>query len=576
MSRLAEVKKLLQLKALRDDPHAFVFGIDPITGNPYVYTTDPHDRDVPVKPMPDLPHLRAIVEAWLAVQGNILSIPKSRQVMVTWIMVAVHLWLAMFHEEQRIFVISKNRESATELIHRMKAIYKRLPEWLQEALPLAKAISEMPKTQLIFRHGSSIIALPRGSEQIREYTASAIFVDEAAFVPDLEEVVAAAVPAIAGGGRLTLVSSVYAGTDFEKIARQRRDELIKPILEDIELAKQICRRIGRRPAVDTKSASISITRGVRLYRTPRSIVLEIHYSAWEGARHKAEQARQSLSEAGYLREYEINWDVAGDEVIFRDILEERHHQIIRPAIPLSRREYEEKLYVYGFDWGFVSPSCVLEIVYDPIKDQAIVTWELYEEGLLLGEIVEAISRREFYNHPNCLGVYADPSIFHRRIPKSGWSRGGVGQALIELGLRIHRANIGPAARVQEVLSRLYREGEPGLIIAATCENLITELQNLRWDKRGHEKPDESLPSHAFDALGYGLYGVKWRRVAAIPDKGYEYADDVDNSELSHYDLEARVTYGVMMLNAELRRPIRRGRAVRGIREWLQSRHQRRE
>jgi hypothetical protein len=189
--------------------------------------------------------------------------------------------------------------------------------------------------------------------------------------------------------------------------------------------------------------------------------------------------------------------------------------------------------------------------------------------MLLGEIVEAITRRELYQHPNCLGVYADPSIFHRRIPKAGWSSGGVGQALADLGLRVRKAFAGaPTARIQEILGRMYREGEPGLLIYAGCENLITELQNLRWDHKGKEKPDESLPSHAVDALAYGLYGVKWRRVPNFQESAQ---DDVDLSELSHYDLEARVVYKVMELNAELRRPWVRGQPVRGIRDWLRMR-----
>ena len=47
-----------------------------------------------VKPFPDLPYLRHICEVWG--RHKMLAIPKSRRMMLTWLMLALHLHLALF------------------------------------------------------------------------------------------------------------------------------------------------------------------------------------------------------------------------------------------------------------------------------------------------------------------------------------------------------------------------------------------------------------------------------------------------------------------------------------------------
>jgi len=465
----------------------------------------------------------------------------------------------MFHEEQRIFVISKNRASSEELINRMKGIYRRLPEWIREALPVSKKIPDMPRSRLDFRHGSSVIALPRGAEQIREHTASAIFIDEAAFVPNLDEVIAAAIPAVAGGGRIIVVSTVYRGTEFEKLARRPKEpEELKP--KTLETVREVAREHDLH--IKRTGEEIQLCKGVRIYSTQRSLAMEIHHSAWTNAHQRALQSKSSLTDAQYLREYELQWDVSGEETIFRHLLETRADTVTYYDKRMSTPA-EESIICYGFDWGFVSPSAIVELIYDPIKDKVYVAWEFYEEGKLLSEIAEAISQRELYYWPQCVGIYADPTIFQRRMPKYSWSPGGIGQSLVhDLGLRIHKAHIGPQARVHEIMDRLARDGEPGLVINPACENLLTELMNLRWDPKRPEKPDESLPSHAIDALGYGLYGIKWRKNAWLGETE-EYGEELDTESQNPYDIAMRIIEMkvAMQKSASPRKPI-------GLREFL--------
>src|ERR1700738_557185 len=50
-------------------------------------------------------------------------------------------------------------------------------------------------------------AIPQGGDVLRQHTASGIFIDEAAFQPDLEKSIRAAQPMLKGGGRIDCVSS---------------------------------------------------------------------------------------------------------------------------------------------------------------------------------------------------------------------------------------------------------------------------------------------------------------------------------------------------------------------------------
>jgi hypothetical protein len=54
---------------------------------------------------------------------------------------------------------------------------------------------------------SRIWGIPQGGNVLRQHTASGLFIDEGAFQPDLEASVRAALPMLAGGGRIDIVSS---------------------------------------------------------------------------------------------------------------------------------------------------------------------------------------------------------------------------------------------------------------------------------------------------------------------------------------------------------------------------------
>jgi len=163
-----------------------------------VVTIDEHDQDNPYKPLPDKEYLWKIVETWQ--KHNLILIAKSRQMMITWLMVALHVWLAL-HEARKIFFVSKKEVDADALKERAVFIVKHLPEWIRPRYRPKYCLLEFPDLN------SQIVAVSQESDALRQYTASAILFDEMAFADKAREIYVAAKPTIVGGGKFTGISS---------------------------------------------------------------------------------------------------------------------------------------------------------------------------------------------------------------------------------------------------------------------------------------------------------------------------------------------------------------------------------
>lgn len=81
---------------------------------------------------PDFPYLKGLVEDELC--HRYLLVPKSRQMMVTWTMIALFLWRAMFKQPGVYIFLSRNERCAEELLERAKFILQHLPSHLRPRL----------------------------------------------------------------------------------------------------------------------------------------------------------------------------------------------------------------------------------------------------------------------------------------------------------------------------------------------------------------------------------------------------------------------------------------------------------
>lgn len=188
--------KAMQIEIWASDPWQWV--------KDCCWTVDEADEGK-IKRFPDKEYLKYITDVWM--RESILAIPKTRRMMLSWIMLALHLWEALFKPNGAIFIQSKKEEDSDFLIgdRRMMFIYNNLPK--EYSWPIAS----YKYCNISFSNGSFVKGVAQGADQLRQYTASRVMVDEAAFQEKFEEAWAALKPTIQGGGKVVLISSAGPG-----------------------------------------------------------------------------------------------------------------------------------------------------------------------------------------------------------------------------------------------------------------------------------------------------------------------------------------------------------------------------
>ena len=179
------------------DPYVFCFD--------YAFTLDPHDPAEPIKKIPDVPYTRSYIKFWL--ENSNLLLVKSRQMMITWLTVALNLWLAMTQEGQYVFFISKKEDDANfssqlSLLSRAYFIYTHLPKELH----LRVYKKEQPAMLLFPNKNSTIHGVSQDSDALRQYTTSSLFFDEMAFQENSEKSFASIKPTLDGMKRVLNVA----------------------------------------------------------------------------------------------------------------------------------------------------------------------------------------------------------------------------------------------------------------------------------------------------------------------------------------------------------------------------------
>ena len=175
-----------------------------------VYTLDSNDLRCPVKLYPKLPYIKYFFDEWL--WEPLIALHKNRRMLISWGFVSAHLWMAMFHPGAQIFFVSDKEAKSNELVRRAEFIYDHIPPD-KMLLPRKRSSS----CYLGFPGlDSFIMGLPSGSDQLRQYTASALLFDEFAFwETGQKEALASARPTVQGGGKLTIISSVHEGPFYD-------------------------------------------------------------------------------------------------------------------------------------------------------------------------------------------------------------------------------------------------------------------------------------------------------------------------------------------------------------------------
>lgn len=211
----------IEWKMCQQDPYYFL--------TTWARTLDTHANgkgEKPIRPFPKKRYIKIIVKTWLAVQ--LLLIPKTRQMMMSWIFTGLYLWDTMFHPARLTFFQSKKADDADDLVKRAKFIWDNLPSFLQRyedetgRLVLLRCNPQhngqhVQGKMLFPQINSEIRGIPEGGDVIRMHTASGILSDEMAFQPEAESAWTAARPTISGQGKFTGVSTAEDNTFFEDL-----------------------------------------------------------------------------------------------------------------------------------------------------------------------------------------------------------------------------------------------------------------------------------------------------------------------------------------------------------------------
>ena len=160
-----------------------------------------------------------------------IVILKARQLGLTWLVLAYFLWLMIFHPWTTVMVFSLRDTEAKMLIgdEKWKGMYERLPAFLRiDAKGNQLSFTKDEAHVRTLSNGSTIKAFPTTAGD--SYTATAVLVDEADLVPDLNKLMRRVKPTIDGGGKMILLSrsnKSLPNSEFKRIYRAAKQKLTK-------------------------------------------------------------------------------------------------------------------------------------------------------------------------------------------------------------------------------------------------------------------------------------------------------------------------------------------------------------
>ncbi len=127
---------------------------------------------------------------------------KARQLGISTTVAAYVCWMMLFHRDKNVLVVATKLGTATNLVKKIKAIHKHLPDWLKIA-----SISIDNRTSFELSNGSQVKASSTSGDAGRSEALSLLVVDEAAFVEGMEELWAGLYPTLSTGGRCIALST---------------------------------------------------------------------------------------------------------------------------------------------------------------------------------------------------------------------------------------------------------------------------------------------------------------------------------------------------------------------------------
>ena len=126
---------------------------------------------------------------------------KSRQLGISTLSAGYSLWMMLFHADKNILVIATGKDTAKNLVTKVRVMYEGLPSWLKTN------VEETNKLSLRFKNGSQIKAIASNESAGRSEALSLLILDEAAFIDKVDVIWTAAQQTLATGGDCIALST---------------------------------------------------------------------------------------------------------------------------------------------------------------------------------------------------------------------------------------------------------------------------------------------------------------------------------------------------------------------------------
>lgn len=409
-------------------------------------------------------YLELLVRIWM--KHHKLLVPKSRQIMISWIGVLLILYWCLFHEGQLWVIQSKKEEDADALCKRMFGVWERLPAWMRKRAPatLNKCKIHFPTLQ------NDVLGIPEGGDQIRSRTPSGILSDESAFQPQFAEAFAASQPAVHGGGRFMGVSSAKAGAFFELTEAPMEPGTKEVLIE-----------------------SWSDKQGMVTWETVMGWkVVQIHYSAdpkkdevW--AEDFSRTFRGGRAGADWQAEMEIDPGARAGRRVFPAFNRSTH--VIEPF------DWEPYGWPYfiGIDPGFATRCAVAFMTMDEDGCFYVVD-ELYEQQTKIPAMAGMIKIRIGRKRPQFI------AIGHDAYAESQGEANTIAMQYSREGLDCQPAytkKIDWIPLFADAID-LLANGQPRFKVFSSCPNMIHEMEKFRYlelseqQKAKKDTPEEPM------------------------------------------------------------------------------------
>lgn len=450
-------------------------------------TVDEHDRITPFKNFPEKEYIIEIIRRWY--KSDRVLIPKSRQMMITWLMMALHLWYAL-SPGQKVLILSKDETTANDLIEkRIIPIIERLPPYLRPPNFDVGRNWKPSKGELSFPElNSEIKAFSSSNRSARSYTASAFFFDEMAHLDNVGEIWKAIKPTVDGGGKFTGVSTPNGKEFFYHLVA---DESGLPDKNDIYHIEEVTweRKQVIKGLWEQHNANGFDVLWLYYYADPDKDP-ERNGLQWY------RKARKGFSIKEWEQEYEISFISSGLEPIYPGFKREIH-------VASSRLTYNpQKPLLIGWDFGYKVQAVIICQLDD--QDRIIVLRELTGNNVdtwtWTNEVLQYVAK----NFPDASERYSFCDDAGRQhYETSDLSSFDILTAYGFTPISSKKPIMFGVGLIRRLLA-LRPDGTPGIYFDPSCEFLIEGFEKgYHRPKSGEDKPvKDGLYDHYQDAFRY--------------------------------------------------------------------------